>query len=70
MMETRDLLLAIDNGTQSIKALVFGTDGRLKAGERLPLEPYYSRQPGWAEQDPSVWEQAMGPALAGFSTDP
>lgn len=59
MTTTKDLLLAIDNGTQSIKALVFGIDGRLIAWEQLALEPYYSRKPGWAEQDPEHFWQAL-----------
>jgi sugar (pentulose or hexulose) kinase len=61
MTASRDLLLTIDNGTQSIKTLVFAADGQLKAGERLPLVPYYSRQPGWAEQDPEhFWQSLCG----------
>lgn len=59
MMTTKDLLLAIDNGTQSIKALVFDIGGYLKSCERLPLIPYYSRQPGWAEQDPEHFWQSL-----------
>lgn len=54
----RDLLLAIDNGTQSVRALVFDLQGNLLAGARVPLEPYVSPQPGWAEQDPGYyWSQ-------------
>jgi sugar (pentulose or hexulose) kinase len=56
---TKELLLAIDNGTQSIKALVFGIDGRLVAKESVALDPYYSKQPGWAEQDPEVFWRAL-----------
>ena len=59
MMTTKDLLLAIDNGTQSIKALVFGIDGRMETCERLPLVPYTSPRPGWAEQDPDYFWQSL-----------
>jgi sugar (pentulose or hexulose) kinase len=55
----RDLLLAIDNGTQSIKALVFDLNGRLAANSQVTFSPYFSRQPGWAEQDPEVFWQAL-----------
>ena len=32
-MNNKDLLLAIDNGTQSIKALIFDLEGRIVAKE-------------------------------------
>jgi sugar (pentulose or hexulose) kinase len=34
-MSTKDLLLAIDNGTQSLKALVFDLEGQLLAKEQV-----------------------------------
>ncbi|HKC24328.1 MAG TPA: FGGY family carbohydrate kinase, partial [Thermoanaerobaculia bacterium] len=46
-----ELLLALDNGTQSVRALVFDLGGNLVASARVPLVPYVSPQPGWAEQD-------------------
>jgi len=56
-MNNKDLLLAIDNGTQSVKALVFDLAGNLLAKERVHFDPYFSEHPGWAEQDPEVfWE--------------
>jgi sugar (pentulose or hexulose) kinase len=48
---TKDLILAIDNGTQSVRALIFDLRGNLVHKARIPLEPYISREPGWAEQD-------------------
>src|SRR5206468_9214990 len=45
------LLLALDNGTQSVRALVFDLEGNLVAKSRVPLTPYVSPRPGWAEQD-------------------
>jgi sugar (pentulose or hexulose) kinase len=59
-----DQVLAIDVGTQSVRALVFGPDGTLTAHERVPIEPYISPQPGWAEQDPEVWWRAIGAACS------
>lgn len=58
-MTTKDLLLAIDNGTQSLKALVFDLEGQLLAKEQVKFTPYYSEQPAWAEQDPEVFWQAL-----------
>ena len=40
-------LLAIDCGTQSVRALLFNSQGELIAKERIPIEPYYSTHPVW-----------------------
>jgi sugar (pentulose or hexulose) kinase len=58
-MNTKDLILTIDNGTQSLKALVFDLQGNLLAREQVPFKPYFSKNPGWAEQDPEVFWQAL-----------
>jgi sugar (pentulose or hexulose) kinase len=58
-MDNKDLLLAIDNGTQSLRALVFDLDGALVAKVRVPFSPYFSEKPGWAEQDPEIFWQAL-----------
>lgn len=56
-MKSPDLLLSIDNGTQSIKAMVFDMNGQMTAIVKIPFEPYFSDNPGWAEQDPLLyWE--------------
>lgn len=54
-MNARDLVLTIDNGTQSLKVMVFDLSGRMQAIVRIPFEPYYSSHPGWAEQDPDLY---------------
>jgi sugar (pentulose or hexulose) kinase len=46
-----DFLLAIDNGTQSVRAMVFDSRGEEVAKSKVEIEPYVSPQPGWAEQD-------------------
>ncbi|NPV87734.1 MAG: carbohydrate kinase [Anaerolineae bacterium] len=52
-------LLAIDNGTQSVRALLFDPRGNLIARARVPFEPYYSTAPGLAEQDVQVFWDAL-----------
>lgn len=44
-------LLALDHGTQSIRALLFDPKGNLLAGHQIPIEAYVSPHPGWAERD-------------------
>jgi len=52
-------LLAIDSGTQSVRALLFDPRGRVVAKARIPIEPYTSPAPGLAEQDPQVYWNAL-----------
>lgn len=56
---TKDLILTIDQGTQSTRAMLFGLQGQLFAKARTPIEPYFSTAPGLAEQDPEVYWQAI-----------
>lgn len=50
-----EYFLAIDNGTQSVRAMVFDRQGKLVARSKIDIEPYVSPQPGWAEQDPEYF---------------
>jgi sugar (pentulose or hexulose) kinase len=59
-------LLAIDHGTQSVRALLFDPRGRLIAKARVPIEPYYSDRPGLAEQKPEVFWNAVCRACQGL----
>jgi len=55
----QDHILAIDAGTQSIRALVFDTSGNPVAKSQVFIEPYVSPAPGLAEQDPLVYWNAL-----------
>ncbi len=48
-------LLAIDCGTQSLRALLFSPTGEMLARVQIVYEPYVSLRPGWAEQDPELF---------------
>ncbi|MBU2955983.1 FGGY-family carbohydrate kinase [Marinobacter sp. F3R08] len=61
-MPAEPLILAIDNGTQSIRALLFDTRGNLVGKGKQDIEPYFSRQPGWAEQYPAYFWEQLGEA--------
>ncbi len=54
-----DKILAIDCGTQSTRVLLFDLDGKLIAKAQVPIEPYFSKAPGLAEQDPNVYWNAL-----------
>lgn len=45
------LVLAIDSGTQSVRALLFDLQGNLLAKTKVDLAPQSSPEPGWAEED-------------------
>ncbi|HAJ35956.1 MAG TPA: carbohydrate kinase [Chloroflexi bacterium] len=66
----RDQLLAIDNGTQSVRALIFNPRGDLLAKSQVYIEPYFARQPGWAEQNPEYYWSALCQACQGVWTKP
>ncbi len=69
-MSSADHLLAIDVGTQSVRAILFDPRGALVAMGLVPLVPYVSPRPGWAEQDPEVWWDAIGEACRRLWADP
>ena len=69
-MTTKDLILAIDNGTQSVRALLFDLQGSLLAKGQIPIEPYFSSGPGLAEQHPQVFWQAICDACRLLWTQP
>ncbi|KZY32688.1 MULTISPECIES: FGGY-family carbohydrate kinase [unclassified Oleiphilus] len=52
-------IFTIDNGTQSVRAIIFDTQGNLIAKGKQELEPYFSSQPGWAEQDPEYYWSSL-----------
>ncbi|SEK91377.1 Sugar (pentulose or hexulose) kinase [Atopomonas hussainii] len=61
-MQRDATLLAIDNGTQSVRALLFDLHGNLLGKGKVEIEPYFSAQPNWAEQHPDYYWQTLGQA--------
>lgn len=55
-------ILAIDNGTQSVRALLFDLKGNLIGKGKEEIEPYFSKHPGWAEQSVDYYWDALGRA--------
>lgn len=70
MTAAGDRILAIDVGTQSVRAIVFDPRGTPLAVARVPFEPYTSPQPGWAEQDPELYWRSMVAACGRLRAEP
>ena len=49
-MTEKNYVIAVDSGTQSIRAVLFDAQGNELAIEQAQYDPYFSLQPGWAEQ--------------------
>ena len=67
-----DLILVFDGGTQSIRCALFNVSGQMLDFVKIPIQPYFSEQPGFAEQHCEYfWEkfcQASRELLARNST--
>ncbi len=67
-----DLILALDAGTQSIKAILFNLRGGAVKTKKHDIEPYRSPKPGWAEHDAAYFWQnlcAACKALVGSASE-
>ncbi len=54
-MSTTDLIVVLDEGTTSTRAIVFTTEGEIVAQAARPLTQHYP-QPGWVEHDAAeIW---------------
>ncbi|MDX1575541.1 MAG: FGGY family carbohydrate kinase [Kiloniellales bacterium] len=57
------MYVGVDIGTQSLKAVVCNEVLEVAGEAAVSYEPSFPR-PGWAEQDPALWERALAPAVA------
>ena len=57
-----EYLLGIDIGTSACKIAVFAKDGTVKATGTGDYQVYYPH-PGWAEQNPEEWWEAVCDAI-------
>ena len=55
-------ILAIDNGTQSVRALIFDLQGNLVDKAQVAIDTYQSPQPGWVENDPEAFWLSLSTA--------
>ncbi|MEJ7745372.1 MAG: FGGY-family carbohydrate kinase [Luteimonas sp.] len=56
---SKTYLLAIDNGTQSVRALLFDLHGNLVDKAQVSIDTYQSPHAGWMENDPEAFWQAL-----------
>lgn len=57
-----DLILALDQGTTSSRALLVGADGGIRGVAQRPTTQIYP-EPGWVNQDPDeIWETTLAVA--------
>lgn len=62
------LILALDSGTTSCRALIFDPDGQLRASARRELSAHYP-QPGWVEQSADeIWRAQLEAAREAVAT--
>ena len=57
------MIVGIDIGTQSLKAVVTDENMRVVGEAAYGYSPFFP-QPGWAEQDPKLWEKGLHSAVA------
>jgi sugar (pentulose or hexulose) kinase len=66
-----DLLLSIDNGTQSVRALAFDASGNLVARSQVTIDDYRVANPGWHEYDAGrFWAKACRACMQLWSDRP
>src|SRR2546428_1123190 len=57
-----DLVLALDQGTSSSRAILFDHGGNAVGSAQKPFEQIYPR-PGWVEHDPEeIWQTQLATA--------
>jgi len=64
-----ELLLAIDCGTQSVRALLIDLGGTIVAKRQQALENYSSVGEGWLEHDAEAFWRATATVCRGLLTD-
>ena len=69
-MNGADRILALDVGTQSVRAMVFDPAGNLEARAKVPIESYAPGPPGCCEQDADLYWRALGEATRALWQQP
>jgi len=65
-----EIILAIDCGTQSVRAVFIDLHGNVLQLVKTEIEPYFSVAPGWAEQYPEYFRDKMFETLRKLFSEP
>lgn len=57
--KNKECILSIDAGTQSIRASLVDIKGNILEIVKTQIEPYFSENPGWAEQEPEYYWKVL-----------
>ena len=57
--KAQDLIFVIDAGTQSIRSSLIDLKGNILHIVKTQIEPYFSKKPGWAEQEPAYYWKTL-----------
>ncbi len=57
--KSENCIFVIDSGTQSIRAAIIDVKGNIRDIVKTPIEPYFSKYPGWAEQKPEYYWKTL-----------
>ncbi len=57
------MIVGVDIGTQSLKVVITDRDMQILGEAATPYQADFPK-PGWAEQSPTLWEQALAPTIA------
>ncbi len=63
-VSTEPLILSIDCGTQSLRAILFNKQGEIEGAQKIVYEqPYFSKEPGYAEQNADMYYETLCAAV-------
>lgn len=60
------LFIAMDFGTQSVRAVLIDAGGKLLRQFTVKTQPYFASRPGYAEQEPAYYWSKLGEACRGL----
>lgn len=69
MGSSSELILALDIGTQSVRAIIFDLAGNVAGLSKKPLPPWDAPYPGWAETPAEVFWETLCAAIQGLWQD-
>lgn len=66
---SNDYVLSIDFGTQSVRAIIYNDKGVEICKSKVPFNPYFSLNSGWAEQNPETYWDSLVKAVSNVKNE-